>query len=251
MKSRIDAIKNAYNACIPRIVAEDEVKDDAICLAITDFERQLNDNADSDTLPIQLAVAYVEKLSEHIDLLVKYVENDPQPKTNSDEFYRLAGSFLQLYQPTLESKYHSGPGSSPSAFDHTGEHKYAPTSPTKERISPRQAKENKYEQKSESRPKSIIKPVKVNEDLRASGNQFRQQIGALKGNEVAKLLGKHGFLAGSQIPAKAMAYQLLTQGDYKIAPSPSNQKRVPKEEKGDFELAKQLQDEEIGWFFRS
>ncbi len=38
----INAIKQAYDACIPLIIAEDEVMDKGVRFAIKDYERQLD-----------------------------------------------------------------------------------------------------------------------------------------------------------------------------------------------------------------
>ncbi len=76
-------------------------------------------------------------------------------------------------------------------------------------MSPRPiAKDDKYEQKSEFRPKPVIKPV-VSEELRASGNQFCQRIRAGSGDEVATLLSKHGFLSNTYRTRKSLGLSVI------------------------------------------
>jgi hypothetical protein len=245
MKRKLDAIKRAYQACIPRIIDGEIKGDDAVCQDIGDFEVQLDVYEDTD-VSVKLAVDYVNALVRRINILVSNVEDDDTPKAKSPEFYRLAEDFLRQYSPRPESKY-------PDKTDLSTEHKHAFHSSAVEHKAPRSGStekvslDKKYEPKTESRPIPAIQPVIVKEDLRTAGAQFRKQIRAESGDGVAKLLNKHGFLLESKEPSKIMAYQLLTQG-YKAAPNVSKtQQKAPD---GDFELAKRLQDEEIGRVFK-
>lgn len=253
MKRKLEAIKRAYQACIPRIIDGEIKGDDAVCQDIGNYEAQLDVYEDTD-VPVKLAVNYVNALVKRINILVSDVEDDVKPKKNSPEFYRLVEDFLQQYSPRPESKYPAETDLSTSAFDRgIDEHKHAPYSSFVEHKAPhsvfteKASLDKKYEQKSESRPKPAIQSVIVNEGLRAAGAQVRQQICVESKDGVAELLNKHGFLPASKVPSKLMAYQLLTEG-YKAAPTVSKtQQKAPD---GDFELAKRLQDEEIGRAFK-